>query len=132
MRKKPKPKPKPLGAHVVISEDGMLHCPKCLASGGHSLHHEGVVSYDREEDGENTVRTIVFPGENATSVVPSRESRNPSERRHGLAVVFYCEVCAPERFDLTISQHKGSTYLRWRKSEEELSDRGPAPRQRDG
>ena len=43
---------------------------------------------------------------------PSDVSGNPSGRRHGMTIRFYCELC-PSTPNLAIYQHKGTTYVKW-------------------
>jgi hypothetical protein len=50
----------------------------------------------------------------------SEGSGNPSSRRQGLAIRFFCEGCggadSDDIIELTVAQHKGSTELAWRYS----------------
>lgn len=90
-----------------------LLCPAC---GSMNLHHRLVTVYERNEDAAQTRETRIAVGsEITTATVPSAQSGNPSSRRDGLAVGFYCEQC-PALTELTIEQHKGSTYLAWRRT----------------
>jgi hypothetical protein len=86
-----------------------LLCPQC---GNGNLHHGRVVVYDRTEDAPK-IRETVIDKTIAISMVPSSQSRNPSSRRDGLAIEFNCESC-DGLSELTVEQHKGSTYLNWR------------------
>ncbi|WP_421933033.1 hypothetical protein [Phenylobacterium sp.] len=92
-----------------------LLCPRC---GADNLHHFGVTFFERAEDAAELVRLTHFPPSLKTEVVRSDVSGNPSSRRDGLAVRFYCEQCGGETEDdvieLTIAQHKGSTEIGWR------------------
>ena len=86
-----------------------LRCPSC---GGANLHHEFVRVYSRPEDCE-WVRTTYVDAINAICGIEASEgSANPSRRRDGLIISFSCEHCEDEPA-LTLSQHKGSTYLEW-------------------
>lgn len=76
-----------------------LVCPNC---GGGCTHHTVVDVYTRGEDAPET-RTRVGSDD-------MRAIRNPSRRRSGLNIGFYCENC-PQRFWLCIAQHKGSTFV---------------------
>jgi hypothetical protein len=38
---------------------------------------------------------------------------NPSSRRNGLRVKFYCEQCEKDLPMMLISQHKGQTFIGW-------------------
>jgi hypothetical protein len=89
--------------------DAELLCPNC----GHDhLHHEGVVSYDRAEDDERIMMTTVR-GQYASSLVTQNNAQNPSARRDGVAISFWCEGCH-EHWELTIAQHKGKSLCQWR------------------
>lgn len=90
-----------------------LFCPQCEDQGYPCLHHTGVTIYDCAEDAGHTIETRVSHGATAVAVVPSAGSSNPSDRRDGLAIQFWCEHCHGVS-ELTLAQHKGSTFLRWR------------------
>jgi hypothetical protein len=89
---------------------GPLNCPDC---GFNYLHHDRVTIYDRGEDAERTIRTEVNRGHAVTALLPSAMAENPSSRRDGLSIRFWCEGC-PATPELTIAQHKGQTFLAWR------------------
>jgi uncharacterized Zn finger protein (UPF0148 family) len=101
----------------IDDNQGELLCPRC---GGTNLHHEMVSVYSRREDAEEVQATTVF----ATGMVMvehqlSKDGANPSSRRDGLVISFSCEHCSilgreEEMFELTVVQHKGTTYLAWR------------------
>lgn len=87
-----------------------LVCPRCGSLG---LHHAQVVVYDRAEDApEVTITTVINSG---CEVVPhSQGTENPSSRRDGIAIRFWCEVCGQDPIDLTLGQHEGGTQIGWR------------------
>jgi hypothetical protein len=93
-----------------------LHCPRC---DGVYLHHCDVIVYDRGEDDAICRQTSVLPGETiGSSKTPNRGSGNPSSRRHGLRILFWCELCGPgdettPDLALCIAQHKGNTHVHW-------------------
>lgn len=90
-----------------------LLCPLCT---GAFLHSTYVVVYDRHQGGLKTFETTIDHVEMSRSAVDSEVSDNPSEKRHGLAVGFYCEDCGEdEEFELTFAQHNGQTLVQWRK-----------------
>ena len=72
-------------ATVDPGDYGLLKC-KC---GGTNLHQE-----------------------NQTSSFPSQDTCNPSPRRQGMLIEFYCEGCEGA-LRLAVFQHKGSTYMEW-------------------
>lgn len=94
-----------------------LLCPRC---GADLLHQSAVTVFDRAEDEDTVVRTTVADGTASMNLV-SNSTENPSSRRHGLAIRFWCESCCPEKshdvIELTIAQHKGSTEIAWRYTE---------------
>jgi len=90
-----------------------LLCPHCSFE---YLHQNRVVVYEREED-KNTIVTIV---ENVgsygrcTNTIPKPKSvDNPSSRRHGVEIQFYCEGCSAIS-SLRFAQHKGVTKVDWK------------------
>lgn len=96
---------------------GHLICPCC---GGEYLHHVSVTVFDRGEDAEQVRKVGIGKGTLTANLVPNEGSGNPSRRRHGMTITFWCEGCAetfegePVRLmDLTISQHKGNTEIAW-------------------
>jgi hypothetical protein len=96
-----------------------LTCPHC---GQSNLHHDAVTVFDRRgEDGPTAATTItghsVYREEGQAA-----DLANPSSRRDGLAVSFWCEHC-PAISELTIAQHKGITILGWRITGRNLEDK---------
>jgi hypothetical protein len=84
-----------------------IACPNC---GGNYLHHTLVTAYWRTaEDADRGLR--VESG--AESVLTGTEmAGNPSSRRDGIEIQFWCETChALPR--LLLAQHKGNTELQW-------------------
>jgi hypothetical protein len=100
--------------HVRFCTDDAtwLTCPGC--GGEYSyLHHEAVTAYERAEDAPTT-RVVRSNGQTlSVEEVPSSRMGNPSTRRDGIAIEFYCELC-PTLSKLTVAQHKGCTYMEWR------------------
>jgi hypothetical protein len=87
-----------------------LRCPRCNEV---YLHHAEVKVFERGEDAERTTVTTVADGRTNTAVVNSSGCGNPSSRRHGLTISFWCEMCDAKPV-LTLEQHKGQTFLAWR------------------
>ena len=85
-------------------KDYELLCPGC---GQPNLHHESVEVYERDrEDSETGIKAVMKRG-----LQVSRDMMdNPSRRRNGVRMVFNCEHCDAIS-DLTVIQHKGTTYL---------------------
>lgn len=82
----------------------LLECPSC---GGNHLRHEKIDVFEREEDRDDGIHILVTDG---AATVDTSLKGNSSSRRHGLSVRFSCEHC-PEKPVLTITQHKGNTWI---------------------
>jgi hypothetical protein len=87
--------------------------PNC---GSNNLHHSRVAVFDRHEDAPDTIVTEVENGQTTMGVMPSKQTRNRSSRRDGLAIGFWCEGC-PAKLELTLEQHKGETFMGWQDTE---------------
>jgi len=70
--------------------------------------------FDRKEDATTLTETKVENGVTTSRMVPTAGSGNPSSRRDGLVIRFWCELCDVVDAELTVEQHKGCTYLGWR------------------
>jgi len=81
-----------------------LLCPSC---GGAFLHHDRVEVFQRDEDQTHGVHVLV---EDDKVTIDTSLERNPSARRHGLVIGFWCETCN-SRSTLDIAQHKGNTHV---------------------
>ena len=88
--------------------DNALACPRC---GEQNMHHGRVTAFDRREDEVRLTKTTVDRGA-TVKAIRARGSGNPSCRRHGLAIRFWCERCN-RTSELTVQQHKGHTYFGW-------------------
>ena len=105
--------------NVVIKQHGHtanLPCPRC---GNDYLHHRGVTAFDRMEDSEIVLRTAVEVGKTTVQLVAQADSGNPSVRRDGLVIQFWCEHCGggddgESIIELTLAQHMGATQIAWR------------------
>jgi hypothetical protein len=93
----------------------ILLCPRCQSR---NLHHAKVTTFNRSEDEETVVVSSTEDKTTRTDVLPNHLSGNPSSRRDGLAIRFWCENCGGQSDDdiieLTIAQHKGDTLVEWR------------------
>ena len=89
-------------------EYGRLICPHCLDSES-NLHHNRVEIFQRDED-EETGFHVAIQGKTASTDTDIQQ--NPSPRRNGLSIIFWCEQCC-ESSILDILQHKGMSYVRW-------------------
>lgn len=81
-----------------------LQCPSC---DDNYLHHDLVEVFECKEDATHGVHVAV--ANNKATIDTSLEG-NPSARRHGLKINFWCEGCGAKPV-LSISQHKGITYV---------------------
>ena len=91
----------------IECDDGdPLLCPNCKFN---YLHHDQVTVYYRLLEDEPSRATVVRQGVS----YPSVRRDNPSERRNGVAISFWCESCHVIS-ELTIRQQKGQTYFSWR------------------
>lgn len=77
-----------------------LCCPRC---GSNFLHHDKIEVFERPEDAAHGLHVAIS---DSKATVDTHLDKNPSRRRDGLLVTFWCEgchgICA-----LTIAQHKG-------------------------
>lgn len=94
--------------------DLIVECPDCK---GEYLHQGTVQIFNRDEDAHQVRVTTVNNKDTHEASIANELSLNPSSRRQGMRISFYCEACDGEskresKF-LNISQHKGSTYIYW-------------------
>ncbi len=86
---------------------GELICPSCKSS---YLHHDKVEVFECGEDASYGIHVTV---ENTKVTLDTSLEGNPSARRHGLKIYFWCEGCAAKPI-LTLQQHKGNTYVNFK------------------
>src|SRR3974390_3166696 len=85
----------------------------CLRCGEEHLHHGTVTVFGRRED-EDDVTIIEVKDQIAHScVIANAGSGNPSVRRDGITIEFWCEQCDGIS-ELCIAQHKGWSMVEWR------------------
>jgi len=107
--------------HRNMFESPLL-CPTC---GEANLHHIAVETCFRQHE-DSPVGILVRTEAQGKVVVDSDANmvkKNPSPRRDGLRITFFCEHCHAGEFDspsmiseyysLVIIQHKGTTYMCW-------------------
>ena len=102
----------------LITDGDSTPCPNC---GSPTLHQEFVEVFFREEDADEGIGVSVQGVNSAmkqsgieytpVSVFTSQK-RNPSRRRDGVAIQFWCEAC-PAHPVLHVLQHKGDTIIEW-------------------
>lgn len=101
------------GMYLPLQETTIL-CPNC---GNQNLHHENVEVLERNREDDRYGIHVFVDGEKVL-VDSDASTRNPSRRRDGIRISFWCEHC-PFPSSLLIYQHKGETFIRW--------EQGPQP-----
>lgn len=92
------------GIFVRCARVTFVRCAHCDSE---YVHHDIVEVFERTREDGPTLRAEIQKGQ----VTVDRDGTgNPSSRRHGLAVGFWCEQC-DGRTVLTLAQHKGQTEL---------------------
>jgi len=95
------------------AEYSLLICPGC---GDHNLHQYTVEVFNRyREDDPAGLHAMI---ENQALNLDMDMGGNPSSRRDGILIYFYCEHC-PGRVRLSIAQHQGDTLVACSYSEPE-------------
>lgn len=89
-------------------DDWRVVCPKC---GFEYVHHDDgpVEVWQRFEDTDDPGYAVLSGGRGVRAISPAE---NPSLRRSGIRLHFWCEGCG-EKFALTFAQHKGETFVNW-------------------
>lgn len=96
------------GGGGVTDSFGCLVCPAC---GHNHLHHGAVVINNRASEDQPGV--VVEVAGQAMTAHPSLPA-DFAGRRNDLRIAMSCEQCGPIG-ELVIRQHKGSTYIEWKK-----------------
>jgi hypothetical protein len=96
--------------------DIVVRCPRCH---GPQLHHGMVRIFTRRSHEDAPSHIVTVNADGTVHMEPPtsdchlpRTQKNPSSRRDGLRIEFFCEDCGGGLF-LEISQHKGSTNVEW-------------------
>lgn len=95
----------------VQIDDGVLLCPVC---GELYLHQDVTRCFERGEDEELCLVSTITTDCVETELRKAPD--NPSKRRKGLTISFWCEFCTPSQFpafSLNIAQHKGLSLAWW-------------------
>lgn len=82
----------------------VLECPSC---GSDYLHQRKTDIYERGED-ENSGLHVRVEGKQSTT--DGNLEGNPSGRRNGITIQFWCEGCGAKPV-MSIYQHKGQTFV---------------------
>ena len=86
-----------------------MRCPTCWDE-VRVLHHDRVTVFTRKEDANPDVTVVHVPDTNESSRLIQDLPENPSERRSGVVIEGWCELC-DGRWVLTLAQHKGETKI---------------------
>jgi len=81
----------------------------CLHCGGDYLHQGTVEVFWREQE-DSATGLCARITESTVELHTNADTNNPSRRRQGLRIRLKCENC-PGVCWLTVSQHKGCTYV---------------------
>jgi len=95
-------------SYVKFQDRDWLLCPNCEAF---LLHHGKVTIFEREK--EDAPSSAIEVDGRKVDFQKQPKSDNPSGRRNGIVIHFWCENC-PATPELTIAQHKGTTIVAWR------------------
>jgi len=87
-------------------EDCILQCPSCLCD---RLHQKIVSVFFRDSEDSSTGKFLRI---DEKKVEKTFGGKNPSSRRDGLLIEFWCEECDADPI-LAIYQRKGYTYIHW-------------------
>lgn len=90
---------------METGEYGEIRCAHC---GGNNTHHDKVEIWNRRNDGQTGLHVSVTG--NKLMADDNVITGNPSSRRQGLSVKFWCESCL-HWSELLLAQHKGMTHL---------------------
>lgn len=99
---------------MIVNDEDALCCPNC---GCDYVHHGRVEIFHRREDAETGCHVTL--DNKGVVIVDESQIDNPSPRRHGVKIFFWCEGCDRTSL-LTIIQHKGCTYFDFRGVAKEL------------
>jgi len=102
---------------IELPEEWSLCCPNC--GDAYGLHHDKITIWNRRREDHDGVR-FTIKGTSLTSKLfaggdsPQGPKENPSKRRDGLVIEFWCEHCPDIKpINLRIAQHKGITLMGW-------------------
>ena len=102
---------------IELPEEWSLCCPNC--GNAYGLHHDKITIWNRRTEDHDGVR-FTIKGTSLTSKLfaggdsPQGPKENPSKRRDGLVIEFWCEHCPDIKpINLRIAQHKGMTHMGW-------------------
>lgn len=92
----------------AIIDENVLICPSC---GNDNLHHDHVDVFFRPTGEDGPSHRLAINAETGDNSLHAYHAEtNPSARRHGMTVWFWCEHCKADVY-MTIAQHKGLTLI---------------------
>ena len=94
---------------LQVNDQNQLLCAAC---GGEYTHCESVESFEQLNEDFNKSGVHVTVKGYAQISVDCDMSGNPSHRRDGVKLTFWCEYCEKKSV-LTIAQHKGNTFVEY-------------------
>ena len=96
-----------------------LRCAHCDESYG--LHRTETIHFLRDDEDTESGLLVVTSSWSSVNKNINNMAGNPSARRSGLLMRFFCEACS-QHSELTFAQHKGATYV-----EMKAMDKDPWP-----
>jgi len=112
----------------AFMDESILLCPEC---NGPNMHHDKVEIFDCGEDEEEGTHVVV---EGDDVKIDKSLLGNPSPRRHGLKISFWCEKCNNTNVFI-LRQHKGNSFVGWitpKEEQEWLKDQKEERKEEDG
>lgn len=97
--------------HEASPGESWLRCT-CGESTG--LHQDQVTVFNRDGEDSDSGLCVHVDGQDCQQ--SGGMNGNPSDRRDGLLIGFWCEYCG-QRSTMDIHQHKGTTVVRWKSVE---------------
>lgn len=98
--------PNPPHVEGVVATKGIaVECPYCL---GIATHYTRIEVFDQSAAKQSTMHVMIYDNVVITS---SNIDANPSVAGVGIRMVFDCDACGPNTFNLTVAQQGKSTYL---------------------
>jgi len=102
---------------IELPEEWSLCCPNC--NNAYGLHHDKITIWNRRKEDHDGVRFTIKGTSLTSKLIDGGDSlggpkENPSKRRDGLVIEFWCEHCPDIKpINLRIAQHKGITLMGW-------------------
>jgi|GEM_PF-1685699 hypothetical protein len=102
---------------IELPEEWSLCCPNC--NNAYGLHHDKITIWNRRKEDHDGVRFTIKGTSLTSKLIDGGDSlggpkENPSKRRDGLVIEFWCEHCPEIKpINLRIAQHKGITLMGW-------------------